>query len=225
MKTFLVLFLCLPLFADCLKDNTEDCGEREGRQYSKAINDLKSLAEKSDTALDSMIRVAVVNLRATNEFAMADADQLEYEWNTTYKGYLSRHYRDIGDHSPLLSWLAKWYDIIEASLGVQTCKALHLSDIKTLNFAIPVVFKPCTFPMDAITIPREDEYRKHFAMGDVYYGLTPVIGYWAITIACWGGTSGAGSFLCTIAATGAEYALGHWIAPHLSDFIYERVCP
>ena len=110
------------------------------------------------------------------------------------------------------------------ALGVEVCKALHLSDIKTFNFTLPIVFRPCSFPMDAVTITRKAEYRNHFAQGKVYYGLVPVITYWAINAPCMIGTAGLATMLCGPAASIAEWFMGYSIAPWLSDKIFDGVC-
>lgn len=230
-----ILLLCFAVTAQAVM--TEQDAEAVYRdtamkmKHEIELGGLPTAAVYVDGQLDSMIRVAVVNLRAGDHDAQDLAMQVEWDWNNYYHGYLPAvtglegiGITDIGDHAPLSHWLAETYDKIEASLGVGTCKLLHISDIKTFNFAIPVVFRPCSFPMDAVTIDREHEYRNHFCKGGVYYGLIPVTLWWTISIGCWTGTSGVGSFLCAIAASSAEAFMGDVIGPRLSDDIYERVC-
>lgn len=186
---------------------------------------LPALARRSDQALDNLVRRGVSELHKRGWHGLAN--QKQSEWERNYRGYLSMRvtgYGDIGDHKPLSQWLADFYDAIEEKLGVTICKALHLSDIKTFNYAIPVVFNPCTFDMGSVSISRKDEYRNHFAEGAVYYGLMPVVTYWVVDIACLFGTSGIGVFFCGPIANFAEMACAEWIAPKLSDRVYDRAC-
>jgi hypothetical protein len=196
---------------------------REFRDYG-----LTALAMRSDQALDVIVKKGVEQLKEAGDDLYAT--QLESEWSEKFRGYLSHGMaqnggRDIGDHKPLIEWLAQFYNRIEAVIGLDACKALHLSDIKTFNYCIPIVFHPCTFPMDAVTISREAEYRNHFDQGAVYYGLVPVITYWVVDIACLAATQGAGTvWLCSPLGSAGEFIMGKWFAPKLSDFVFEKAC-
>lgn len=189
---------------------------------------LAAIAVKTDTALDRIVQRAVLMLSQNGQAALAV--QKKSEWDAHFSGYLSASMPigplgDIGDHKPLVQWLANFYDIVEKTLGVDMCKKTHLSDIKTLNFTIPVVFHPCTFSMDAVTIDREHEYRKHFDEGDVYYGLVPVVTYWTADIACSVASQGGGAvWLCGPISGAAEFFMAKTVAYRLSDFVYEHAC-
>lgn len=196
---------------------------------------MLSLAEHSDRALDGMIRVSTQRLQ--EEGFTEEAYFLQGTWDAQYKGYLTKlvlasrvttrdgiSILDIGDHQPLIQWLATAYALIELKLGVATCVALHISDIKTMNFCIPVVFSPCTFKMDSVTGGRKEEYNRHFSQGEVYYGLVPVITYWVLDISCIAGTSGIATMLCMPVSSAAEYFMGKYVAPKLSDFIFDKAC-
>lgn len=193
-----------------------------------ASGKMDAVAQNTEAMLWSIVKVANANLKAKGRVDLAT--KYEYEWNNKYKGMLVNRaklhfiYGDIGDHHPLVQWLADFYNTVEATLGIEVCKMLHISDIKSVNFSIPVVFRPCTFPMDAVTISRIYEYKNHFAEGAVYYGLVPVVTWWAVSIGCWSGTAGVGSFLCGIAATGAEWTMGKIVAPNLSNFVFRSAC-
>lgn len=223
----LVLCLCITAPACAITANTEDAGHESARGIARAIRSgrLAELARRSDDTLDAIIRVAVVNMRAGGDLYWRDADRIEWQWNHKYRGMLVRDAltRGIGSHHPLIQWLADAYAVIEAALGVEVCKALHLSDIETLNRGVVVVFNPRSFPMDDVPGARIDEYRRHFAYDDTmnhYYGVSAVVTWWGISIGCWAGTSGFGAFLCAIAATGGEWLMGHVLGPKLSDLVY-----
>lgn len=197
--------------------------------------DFQNLAKKTDVTIKAIITRAVSTLHDQGFDEEADRIEQEYKANFdwfVFRMVLARGEHHIGDHKPLIDWLAKVYDSLEAKLGVQVCKALHLSDIKTLNYCIPVVFHPCTFDLNGLNVDREAEYRRHFAMDDggsadpehSLYGLASVAVYWTIEGACLTGTSGIGSILCGLAATGAEFFSGHIVMPHISDSLFVRIC-
>lgn len=212
MKNIFVvaLFLLLtgrPLTADdrrpCKDDNTKECGHAFARRHEKAVSRLHDLAIRTDEALDSMMQVAVVNLRAKGELFWADADEIEYRWRFEFKGMAQDETRDIG-HIYLIKWLEDTYQKIEGALGVEVCKALHLSDIKTVNCFLGIVGHLCTYDMTGVLESRKQDVRDHLAKGAVYYGIGPVVTWWAISIGCWTFTAGAGSFVCAIASSAAE---------------------
>lgn len=208
----------------CKDDNTKQCGETYSRKYSKSIARLHDLEVKTDAALDSIMRVALVNMRARGEIFWADADEIEYMWATRWKGeLLKENSRDIG-HIYLIKWLEDAYQKIEGALGVEVCKALHLSDIKTVNCFLGIVGKLCTYDMTGVLESRKQDVRDHLAKGAVYYGIGPVVTWWTISIGCWAGTAGVGSFICAIAASGAEWLIGNVLMPPISDRIYDAVC-
>lgn len=219
----LLASICLTSFAAQYK-------ESDVKAIASQINDPKllNLAQKTDKVIGLIISHAVETLH--DQGFDRDAEEINMQYKSSYRGFVENMVSDthhIGDHKPLLDWLAKTYATIESKLGVQTCKALHLSDLKTINFAIPVVFHPCDFNMDNLPVDRQSEYRRHFSKddnSDALYGLVPVTTYWIIEGACLVGTSGLGSILCGIGASGAEWFMGNSIAPSLSDALFNKIC-
>lgn len=215
------MLITTPIFANRYETYVNDIQEDIELHY------LQGTAKRTDFAIEAIIKRSVRSLR--DQGFDEDADEIERDF-PQYRNYLQNmvahsNGRDIGDHKPLITWLAVVYELIEFKLGVEVCKALHISDLKTINYCIPVVFKPCTFDMGSISIPRRDEYRLHFASGKVYWGLVPVITYWAIEVGCLAATSGAGSFLCGLGATLGERVMGNRLAPGMSDWVFNRLCP
>jgi len=204
----------------------KDHGRSVSRQVESELSrgDFLSLAKRTDKTLDYIIERTSVEL--TKRGYRDLADEATADWNFHYRGFLTRMVlsRDIGDHAPLIEWLARFYAITELALGVEVCKSLHISDIKSLNYGIPVVFKPCSFPMDFVTIERKDEYRNHFNGDKIYYGFLPVIVYWAIDIPCMIGTAGIGALLCGPAASFGEYFSYKFVGPKISDRIFSSAC-
>ena len=197
-------------------------------ESAKFEQDIKSgkLAERSEAAIDMLIKIGAAELKKRGY--LLEAASMHAEWNSEFR-YEFRKFagvngRPIGDHKPISQWLKDKYDMMEMILGVQVCKATHLSDLKTLNHAIPVVFRPCSFEMDGVNLPRKDEYRNHFSYDDIYYGLVPVVGYWGVYIAVTAGSAGTGfAFFSGLIASIAEKAIS-LVTPGLSDFVFEKAC-
>lgn len=182
---------------------------------------------RTERALSMLLKVAAGELRQKG-FRGA-AEDLEDEWENKYRAVLKEYTKeiysyDIGDHKPLSQWLAEKYAVLELLLGVEACKRTHLSDLKTFNFTIPVVFRPCTFEMDLVLGERKAEYVKHFNEGEVYYGLFPVTAYWGAYASCGFATAGSGFVLvCGLAGTAAE-KLAARVGDNIGERIWNRRC-
>lgn len=218
---------------------TEDEVQAQAKRHSKRIRDqidaggMVQVRSLTTSTVDALIRKAHAHLIA-NGFK-EEAEQILIDWETDYQFSLfTDRERHIGDHPPLSVWLRLVYTTLKLSLGLGTVKSLHLSDIETINSAVPVVFHPCDFPMGPVTISRKEEYKNHFAKdvtndvtpagNDGLYGLIPVVTYWAIEAPCMIGTSGILSLICSPVSTAAEFIMAKTLAPKLSDKIFDRVC-
>lgn len=182
-----------------------------------ADSDLR-MARKADRALDTLFKVSIHQLKVKGH--KDTAQEIERGWKR-HNGSVYRIVvygkRDIGDFEPLSKFLADAYDKIEAKLGVQLCYSLRISDIKTLNYTIPVVFNPCSVD--------ENEYFMHFVHDDTYRGFAPVVAYWGSMVVCIGATYGAGALaICSPIAMAIEFAVDSRIAPAVAPRIYERKC-
>lgn len=177
---------------------------------------------RSEHALNSLMRLAIAELKKVDS---KKADQMKEEWENKYRRmyFVYETNRDIGDHYALNTWLAEKYEILEFSLGLPLMKATRLIDIKTFLYCPQVVFRPCKFPMDAVTIPRIDEYRNHFAYGEKYTGLVPVTTYWVTYAAVTFGSSGTFVYLAGLAGLAAERIM-ILVSPKLSDKVYNNAC-
>lgn len=180
---------------------------------------LPAIAMRTNQAIDAMMTVGELNLRQRG--FDEDADWLRTEWQK-YNGDLERivsnSNRDIGDFKPVIRFLANAYDRLEARLGYKVCYALRLSDIKTINFTIPVVFAPCRYGLDEFTL--------HFVHDAKYRGLAPVVTYWATTVGCSVATFGAGVlfFICSPIGMLTEVVMDEIIAPRLAPKLYSAAC-
>lgn len=179
---------------------------------------LISLAADTDSALEGIIEETIGVLRENGEEAIAS--DLEHTFNSEFKGYLEREVsnRNIGDYLPLSNYLAIAYEVTSVALkcGIpgkyDICQATHISDLKTLNYTIPVVFQPCGHQWG------KADYEEHFAGDANYYGLFPVTTFWG----CLGGTFSSG---WTLICQPAEWLSSVAIAPSLGGFVYDTMCP
>lgn len=190
---------------------------------------LYKLRSRVDFAMNGALYLAFYELRKKGQVALAN--QIQNDWEKVYEKTMFRtpSMRDIGDHAPLNKFIADSYDKIEFVLGQSFCISSHIADIKSLNFGIPVVFKPCSFPMDKIIDPRKVEYKRHFCGGvpgdDTYNGVMPVVSYWAVYIGCTAATSGLGFMpVCGLVGGVGEKIIQNFVAPAMSDRIFTRAC-
>ena len=182
-----------------------------------ADTDLR-LAKKADASLDILFKVSIHQLKIKGH--RGTAKEIETGWKR-YNGSVYRIVRngarDIGDFEPLSQFIADAYDKIEAKLGAKLCYTLRISDIKTLNYTIPVVFNPCTVNID--------EYFMHFVHDANYRGFAPVVSYWGVMIGCLAATYGAGAIaVCSPIAMAVEYSMDKYVAPVMATRIHERKC-
>lgn len=227
MKILALVLLTVGLTAFALPAEQELFARNHARSLGREFQryGLPRVAQRVDESLDHLVTLGISKLREAGDL---DADRYESQWYASYQGYVSLYMmqgHDIGDHAPLVKWLADFYDHLVSVLGVQICIATHLSSIEIFNFGLPVAFRPCTFDMDSVSGERIDEYRRHFAKGDVYYGVASEATYWVVDIACMVASQGTGVvWLCGTIGNIAEKVMGSYIAPGLSDRIYNGQC-
>lgn len=188
--------------------------------------DLTYVKSFLDQGMNLAISKAVKALNDKGEYRLSQ--QIQNEWDYNFHNSLFDSARDIGDHKGISQWIGDAYNKIEATLGHDFCLALHIDLMLTFNSA-NVVVRPCSFPMDSIPGPRKVEYARHFvgesiATDSRYEGVVPGACYLVMEAACLVGTSGAGSFVCGLAAGLAEKMMANFVAPNLSDFVYDRAC-
>jgi hypothetical protein len=203
-KLILILIMCIPLLSPAIGNKK---AERYVAQLQQQLEEGR-LAERTNFALDILLSVAYNKLK--NEGHNELADKIKTDWKGTWNGYLMQ-VRDIGDHEPLSEWLAQAYKDIEAALGKGVCEFFHLDDINIINYALPVVFK-CSIAFDKI------DYSQHFVP------LTGVVSYWVSAGFCILASSGLMSFFCSPIGMLAEHLMITFIAPPISNKIYEAFC-
>jgi hypothetical protein len=78
---------------------------------------------------------------------------------------------DIGDHEAV-AFLLKFYLALESVFGQDRLEKMHLRDIWTLAYAIPVVFEPKRVDIS------QPEYKLHFVP------FSKAVGYWTVMGGC-----------------------------------------
>lgn len=191
-----------------------------GREISEG--GFMTLAEKSEEALDGIFKISILNLKRHGYRELAR--EIKKEWDER-RGTLillslglDEGYRPIGDFAPLSQWLAEVYERIEAALGLELCRLLRISDIKTLNYSLRVAFRPCFHGII--------EFGYHMIHDDNYRGLLPVLTFWSVQITCSVATFGAGiiAFICSPIAMLCEAGMDRVVAPWLVPRLWILAC-
>ncbi len=179
--------------------------------------DKVRIAKRADQALSEIMKLAVWKLKA--DHLDSEASTVSQGW-AKYQGYLpalvaalKANPEAIGDYNPMSKWLSDTYALLEEALGKEMCEFLHLDDINTLNYTIPVVFalKDVLGPVD-IDIK---EYELHF---DPFSG---VITYWTVWISCTVGTYGTAMFIiCTPLGNLTEKFAIQVMGPYFAPKVY-----
>lgn len=205
---FLLSMLCLCAFGDTYHRGSE---KRIVRQIEADIDSrgMIALAERTNFALDSVVRRATAALK--DRGYARDALRFETEWETKHFGSIML-VKDLGDHQALSKFLTELYDFLIKTIGEKAVKWLHLHSIYVFNYSIPVVFRPCNSEWD------KRDYNLHFTP------FVSHVGYWCAYIGCMAATSGIGSFFCGPIGMGCEWILDEYVAPKISDRLYDRIC-
>ena len=184
-------------------------------ESNQAAENVKSafkqgrIAEQTNLALSIMLLRAQRKLRRDGNHQLAD--EIAAGWRK-WDGYLMRMGRDIGDYKPLSVWLSDIYFKLLAALGEDAMRFFHLDDIQILNYALPVVFRPCDAQWD------QTEYGLHFVP------FAGVISYWTAWGVCTGASAGIGLLFCGPIGMGAEMIMVRFLAAPLGNGLYRVAC-
>lgn len=141
------------------------------------------------------------------------AQKIRDDWNDYASHVSNSDFLDIGDYEPLSQWLATIYKKLESVVGQEVLKKSYLSDIYVFNYGTPVVFQPSGDSRNEDTWDK-DEYRLHFIP------FSGAVAYWALRGTCQFVLKEPG-FICKQAAKGFRVAMVKYIAPKVSDKVYE----
>lgn len=179
-----------------------------------------------DQSMDFIINTLAFNA-LTEKGENRLAQQLSNEWSYNLHRSLFSQERDIGEHPEYVisKWVHDSYFKIEEKLGHEFCVQSHIAAMLTFNDGAKVVINPCVFPMDNVKGERKAEYSRNFSGYDSRFnGVVPEACYFAMAIACAAGTSGLGSVVCSFAAGIAERMIAEFVAPQLSDYVFDKSC-
>jgi len=194
----------------------------EIKTIKKTMERVDEIGKKANLSLRAIFYIAELNLKRNGYHDLAD--EIKNEWGERdgkiyeiAKRIEENDLRGIGDFKPLSEWLQKAYEKIEEKLGYQLCLALRLSDIKTINHGLYVLFNLCDFELK--------DFYEHFVNDGRYRGLLPVISYWSTIMACSIGTYGIGYFfICSPIGMLVELGVDKKVAPYLAPKIHNFFC-
>ena len=193
-------------------------GARDRAIGDVAAPDVRRVAQ---SALNALVHDGVVALREHGDGSMAAS--FEQSWNGSYANALvGMSALDLGDHPPLSHWLANFYNKLELRLGSSLIHQGLLGDVYDMNYALPVVFAPRGAWRATVAADRDwVEYRKHFIP------FADVVTYYGVSIACNAiaakqGLGKQGKQLCGKVAVKLRELMGRYVAPKVSDFVYNK---
>lgn len=214
LLTAVVLLVSISAYSDIY-----DQGLRNAiTQHRSTVSDFTQaqFLNRTQDALNTLVRSA--NEALAERGYVEEAQTFQRDWEANYSNYfLIMGFDDIGDHKPLSQWLADFYKVVAGQLGDPAVKAMHLDDINTLNYTIPVVFHPKGDPTGHDHW-NQAEYKVHFVP------FASIVTYWGSLGACrlvaqkvtkvkrW----------CTQIASILRKAMSDMIAPKLSDVVYKK---
>jgi len=211
MKYLIVLFLLVSpsLKAEDTQETLEANAYQTYRSGKKEFN-AEKVGRKLQKALNAQVKFGSHHLMRKG--LKIGKIKLK-EWETNYsKVFLNVEIgqMDLGDHEAI-AWLLDFYNILETNLGLVTLQRLHLDDMRTFAYAIPVVFSPARSDID------KPEYKLHFVP------FSKGTGYWLVLGGCsiynWIGTP-VTTLICDPIAEAGRLAFG-LIGDPLSDAIWE----
>jgi hypothetical protein len=150
------------------------------------------------------------------------ANELLAQWNQTsasFSNLLAARLanKDLGDHDPLFPWLNDFIGQLATKYGTLIYSLPIIQDIQMLNFAIPVVFNP-QGNWQMVGVDNRIEYRKHFIP------FANLVTYYVTLYGCQYVLHQHGADqlkkVCSKAADKLKFVMGRYIAPVVSDWIY-----
>lgn len=233
MKTTLLVLSALVLnttlngnIAHAANSAAQLTGELQAIQAAlDARNEFVTALENKDfTAITHQgfshaIEVAIQDLRDRSDNELADELQAQWQKSDFMGALFASQFRDLGDHAPLFSWLDDFFNKMAAKYGTIIFSLPYVKDLRTLNFAIPVVFTPKGKGWQQAGVDARIEYRKHFIP------FANIITYYAALFGCNYVASKQGlpelKKLCGKAADKLQFVMGRYIAPVVSDWIFK----
>jgi hypothetical protein len=183
--------------------------------------------------LDTMVNEGVENLQTVGEVDLSQ--QMQKEWQDLYvqtlatldtarnssSGELGTY--DLGDHAPLFQWLENYTEILNQKTRGIAGKIELISDLTTLNYALPIVFQPAGSWRAGYADRAWVEYRLHFIP------FANIMTYWGAYEGCkYEATKNGYTSLkniCDKVADKLDFWMGRYLAPRISDFVFKEANP
>ena len=171
------------------------------------------------SAMGDAVAMLAQDLRDRSDETMAA--NLENVWTQNESLFFTAQFRDLGDHAPLIPKLEDFFNQLSNKYGSVILSLPIVSDLRTLNFAIPVVFQPRgAWQSKDPSFDNRIEYRKHFIP------FANIVTYYGVLIGCnyLAKKEGQGDMkkVCQTAADKLKFAMGRYIAPVISDWIFKQ---
>jgi hypothetical protein len=192
-------------------------------------NDFVKALEKKDfipfahQGMDAAIRMLADQIRDVQGDAEM-SERLLRNWeasSATFDSILSSKVLDLGDHEPLFPWINDYLGEMAAKYGTIIYTLPLVKDIQMINYALPVVFQPKgTWQTDSASqgLDLRVEYRKHFIP------FANFVTYYVTLIGCQIVADRQGQpelkKVCKPAAEKLQSAMGRYVAPVVSDWIF-----
>lgn len=178
--------------------------------------------------LNLMVQEGITNLQTVGEIDLSQ--QMQKEWQGVYADTLTSlgdassgefGALDLGDHPPLFQWLTNYVDILNAKTRGIAGKIQLISDLTTMNYALPIVFSPRGAWTKDYGTTAWVEYRLHFIP------FANVITYWGSYEGCkYESAKYPGlSNVCDPLAGKLQFYMGRYIAPVISDYVFKEANP
>jgi hypothetical protein len=160
-----------------------------------------------------------------NQQDNALADQLLLQWEQSAPSFnraVTMRAQELGDHAPLFQWIQDFLKQTAEKYGTIIYSLPIVKNIITLNFSIPVVFAPKgAWQTDGLSDATDEriEYRKHFIP------FANLVTYYVALYGCNYAVQRMGQpelkKICKPAAEKLQFAMGRYIAPIVSDWIFK----
>jgi Zn-dependent protease with chaperone function len=185
-------------------------------QFVTALEN-KDFTSITHQAMGDAIAMLAQELRDRSDEESASA--LESVWNQNEGVFFTAQLTDLGDHAPLIPKLEDYFKTLSTKYGTILMSLPLVQDIRTLNFALPVVFQP-KGSWQSADYDNRIEYRKHFIP------FANIVTYYGVLVACNIVAKKSAQpdlkKVCKPAAEKLRFAMGRYIAPQVSDWIFKE---
>ena len=178
----------------------------------------QDFAQVTHNSMDGAVQLLAEQIRTEYKDAKM-AQKVLQAWKADEANFFMLSLNDLGDHAPLLPQLEDALNQFADKYGTIIFSLPIVQDIRTLNFAIPVVFHP-KGDWQSAEYDNRIEYRKHFIP------FANIVTYYGVLIACNYYTSQSPQpdlkKICKPAAEKLKFVMGRYIAAPISDWIFKQ---